>query len=202
DHAAAPPNLGDIAEVEIKLIMRGLTEGGGLGICRAILLADICVFQNIKTFGVGAPQTIFNSVVYHFHKMSGTGGTTIEVTFFGGAGALLAARRGRGGGTSRSQCPKDGIQALDDGFGAANHQAIAAFQSPHPAAGARVHIMETPGGEFVGAPNVVNVIGVATVNDGVVFGEARRQISQSTVYDGGGNHQPRGAGGLSLATKS
>ena len=41
DHAAAPPHFGDVAEVEVVLVVRGVAQRRRLGIDGVRLLADI-----------------------------------------------------------------------------------------------------------------------------------------------------------------
>ncbi len=51
--------------------------------------------------------------------------------------------------------------------------------------------MQALGLERLGAPNVVDIVGVAAVNDDVARLEAARQIVHGLLDHGGGNHHPR-----------
>ena len=62
---------------------------------------------------------------------------------------------------------EDGIEMLDCVLGAADHHAVAAFETPNAAAGSYIDIMDSFGGELFGAANVVNVVGVAAVDEDV-----------------------------------
>ena len=50
---------------------------------------------------------------------------------------------------------------------AADHHAIAALQSPNAAARANVHIMDSLGGELLGAANIVDIIRIAAIDHDV-----------------------------------
>src|SRR5262249_45112437 len=80
----------------------------------------------------------------------------------------------------------------DSGF-PADHLAIAAFKSPDAAAGADVAIVDAFPGEFLGAANVVNVVGIAAIDERVADFEVWQQFVNAGVDDGGRNHQPNGA---------
>ena len=68
---------------------------------------------------------------------------------------------------------EDGIEMLDGAFGAADHHAVAALESPDAAAGAYIHVMNSFGSEFFGAADVVDVVGVAAVDEDVAGFEMR-----------------------------
>src|ERR1700694_5173436 len=91
----------------------------------------------------------------------------MHVAVFGGASEFVASRSARDVAASRRQCFEDRVEALHSFFRAANHHAIAAFQSPDAAAGADVDVVYALGGAEFGAANVIFEIRVATVDDGV-----------------------------------
>ncbi len=57
DHAASAPNFGDIAQVEIILLVLGK-----FGLVR--------VTEDIKAFGIGLHDPVLDSVMHHLHEMS------------------------------------------------------------------------------------------------------------------------------------
>ena len=63
--------------------------------------------------------------------------------------------------------PEDRIEAIDRFLVASDHQAVAAIEAPHAAAGAAIDIVNALGLECFGPPDVVLVEGVAAVDDGV-----------------------------------
>src|SRR5882757_2744601 len=103
DNAAAPPDFGYVGEIEIVLVVFGITQRRGFGIGFMMLLADIGMLKDIEAFCVSGHQPIFDSVVYHFHEMSGARGAAVEITFFGGAACFLASRSTRCITSARSQ---------------------------------------------------------------------------------------------------
>src|SRR5262245_3417502 len=59
DYAAAPPYFGNVRDSELEAMLR--RQRAGIG-----------VLQNVKTFGVGLHQTVFDTVVTNFENMYGT----------------------------------------------------------------------------------------------------------------------------------
>src|SRR5690348_2992217 len=82
---------------------------------------------------------------------------------------------------------------LDDVFFAADHLAIAALEAPDATAGADVDVMNAAWGEFLGAANVVDVVGVAAVDENVAGFEFGGEVVQRCIDHTGGDHQPDSA---------
>ena len=70
---------------------------------------------------------------------------------------------------------EDRVEMLHDIALAADHHAIAALQAPHAAAGADIDVMDPLGVQLLGAANVVDVIGIAAVNQDVA---ATRDVAE------------------------
>jgi hypothetical protein len=87
---------------------------------------------------------------------------------------------------------------LDDVFFAADHLAVAAFESPDAAAGADVDIMDAFGREFLGAANVIDVVRITAIEEDVISGKFGSEIGDGGIDDGRGNHEPDGARLLEL----
>src|ERR1700688_3516314 len=132
-----------------------------------MLLADVGVLQNVESLGVGGHQAVFDAVVDHLDEMAGTRWTTVKVTLFGRAPHFLAARSSRSITTAGSERFEDGIETLYDVIFAANHLAIAALESPNSTARANVDVVNALCGELLGAANIVDVVGVAAVDQDV-----------------------------------
>ena len=79
---------------------------------------------------------------------------------------------------------------LHDVLLAADHHAVATFQAPHTATGAHVHVVDSFGCEFLGALDIVHVIGVSAVDEDVACLEMRQQIGDGLIDDCRRNHQP------------
>ena len=59
------------------------------------------------------------------------------------------------------------VEVLYDRLLAADHHAVAALQTPDATARADVDVVDSLGGEFLRAPDVVHVVGVAAVDEDV-----------------------------------
>ena len=72
DHAAAPPDLGDIGDVEVEAVVRRQR-------------VDIGVLEDVEAFGIGLHQAVFDAVVDHLDEMPGADRAGMDI-------ALLDAR--------------------------------------------------------------------------------------------------------------
>src|SRR5205823_647368 len=117
----------------------------------------------------------------------------VKITFLGGAGGFFAARSARDVAAAGGERLENWIEVLDDFFFAANHLAVAAIKAPDAATGANVAIVNTFRAEFFGTANIVNVIGIAAVDDDVVLFKLGDEIVESCVDNSRGDHQPDGA---------
>jgi hypothetical protein len=82
---------------------------------------------------------------------------------------------------------------LDDSFVAADHQAIAAVQTPDSAAGSAIDVVDALGLELGGAANVVMIVRVAAIDDDVARLQQRLERSQDRIDHGRGYHEPDSA---------
>ena len=102
-----------------------------------------------------------------------------------------------------SQRLENGIQLLDDFLRAADHHAVAAVESPDPAAGADIHVVNTFLLELVGAANVIFEIGVAAVDEDVAGLHALGEgIDGLLGRVAGWDHQPRDCGACPVCRQS
>ena len=129
-HAAAPPDFGDVGEVQIEALLFGKLFAGG-------------VFEDVEAFGIGLHQSVLDAVVHHLDEVSGAGGAAVDIAFFGGAGQLVAARGAGNVAASGSQRFEDRIELLHHFVRAADHHAVAAVESPDAAAGADVDVVDS-----------------------------------------------------------
>src|SRR5882724_1950163 len=201
DNAATAPDFGDVGEIEVVLIVLGIAERRGFGVDFAMRFAGVGVFENVEAFGVGGHQAVFNAIVNHFHEVAGTRRAAVEIAFFGGAGAPFAAGGAVDITATGSECFENGIEVFHDAVFAADHLAVAALEAPDAAAGADVNIVNAFGSEFLGAADVVDVVGVAAVDEDIVLAEFGSEIGDGGVDNRGWNHQPDGTGLLQLADK-
>src|SRR5437870_306479 len=82
------------------------------------------------------------------------------------------------------------IQATHDVRLAADHEAVAALEPEHAAAGAAVHVVEPVAGEPARAIDVVAVVGVPAVDDGVTAREAGGNALERRIDDARRDHEP------------
>ncbi len=85
---------------------------------------------------------------------------------------------------------EDRIEVLDDLLLAADHHAVAALQAPDAAAGSDVHVVDSLCGKFLRPPDVVDVVGIAAVDEDVARLQKRDEIVDALVDDRGRHHQP------------
>ena len=76
---------------------------------------------------------------------------------------------------------------------AADHHAVTALQTPNAAAGSHIDIVNSLLGEILGAPNIVDVVRVAAVDQDVVFLQMWNDLGDRIVHRCRRNHQPDGA---------
>jgi hypothetical protein len=179
----------------------GVAQRRCLGIRSALLLADVGMAQDIQPLRISGHHAILNAVVDHLDEVARATGTAVQIAVFGcAAGLLPAGRAGRGidvGGKSG----KDGINALDDGIIAADHQAVSSLRPPDPTAGACVHIVNAFRLKLGRAADVIVVVRVAAIDDHVVGFEERNDGLQRRIDHSGRYHHPDGAGHFQLARK-
>src|SRR4030088_97873 len=120
--------------------------------------------------------------------MAGTRRAAVEVALFGGAGGVCAAGSARCVAATGRERFENGVEMPDDIVFAADHLAIATLEPPNAAAGADVNVVNAVGGEFLGAANVVDVVGVAAVDHNVARFELRGEVVQGGIDNASGNH--------------
>src|SRR5580692_5566605 len=108
-----------------------------------LLLADIRGAQNSQPFRVGGHDSVFNSVVNHLYKMAGTAGSAVQITLLGGAVDLVAIGSTRYVSDTGRQHHENRIELLHDIVLATKQHAVDSLQTPHAAARAHIHILNT-----------------------------------------------------------
>jgi hypothetical protein len=73
------------------------------------------------------------------------------------------------------------------------------LEAPHAAAGAHVHVVHAPGRQLLRAADVIDVVGVAAVDEDVARLEVRDDGGDGLVHHRGGDHQPDRTGLRELA---
>src|SRR5258706_6223424 len=116
------------------------------------------------------------AVVPHLDEVASGGRAAVKIAFLGGARHLVAAGRAIDVAATGRERFENRIEALHDVRFAANHLAIAAFESPYAAAGADVTTVDSLGGEVFRAADVIDVIRNANIGHGVTGFEFAHQI--------------------------
>ena len=93
------------------------------------------------------------------------------------------ADAGRKGGEDR-------VELLDHRRFAADHQAVAAIQPPDAAAGADVDIVQAVRLQLGRAPQIIVIVGIATIDHNIARRQQRREIRQRRIDHAGRHHQP------------
>src|SRR2546428_2126725 len=190
DHTAAPPHLRDVREIELVLVVFGVAQWRRLSIDRVFLLAHVGGTQHAQPLGVRGHEAVLDPVVHHFDEVAGAVWPAMEIPLLGGASGLFTPRRARYVAHAWSQRGKDWIEVFDYLLLATNHHAVPALQSPDATARSHIYIMDSLRREFLGAPDIVNVIGIAAVDQHVLCLKMGQEIGDSFVHHRRRNHQP------------
>src|SRR5207249_1255315 len=113
----------------------------------------------------------------------------------------FASRCARDNTTTWCERLKGGLQIAYRFSLASNHQAIAAFETPHTTARADINVENSFGLEFLGAPDIVDIVGIASIHDDVALLHLRLETVDSVIDDGCGHHQPNCAWRLQCANQ-
>src|SRR5438128_5380849 len=124
------------------------------------LLAYVGGAQHTQPLRVRGHDAVLDSVVNHFDEMAGAVWPAMQITLFSGASDPFTARRARDIAHAWSQPGKDWIEMLHYVLLAANHHAVTSLQSPDAAARSHVHIVDSFRRAFLGAPDIVDIIGI------------------------------------------
>src|SRR5580692_7077119 len=125
------------------------------------------MLQNVQSFGVGSHQAIFDSIVDHLHEVTCSRWAAVEITFLSRSTNLLAAGSTVDVSAARRERFEDGVEVFHDVQFSANHLAVPALKSPDAAAGADVAIVDAFCRQFFSAADIINVVGISTVDDDV-----------------------------------
>src|SRR6516225_2906291 len=154
DDAAAAPYLGNLGKIKVEAQLLWQPRGAG-------------VLHDVEALGDRLHHAVLDAVVDHFDEMAGAAGAGMQVALLGAPISSLAAGGGWNGPSSRGQRSKDRIEPVHHRRFAADHQAVAAFQSPHAARGANVEVVEAMGRELAGTSDIVLPERVAAIDDRV-----------------------------------
>ena len=124
--------------------------------------------------------------------MPRTVGPAVQVAPLGGAVAVIPARGGLDPSLTGGDGGPDRIQTPDGDILAPDHQAVAAFETPHPATGPAVDVVDPLGGQLLGTMEIVAVVRVAAVDHDVIGIEQFGQLVDGALHVPGRDHDPHG----------
>ena len=131
--------------------------------------------------------------------MAGAVRPAMQIAVFGSAALdFLAAGGARRGIDRRRERRENRIEMLHDLRLAADHLTEAALEAPYAAAGARIDVVNSLRRQRFGAPDVVDVVRIAAVNDDVVALESAREIGDRLLDHRRRHHHPCDARQLEL----
>src|SRR5262249_50023644 len=127
--------------------------------------------------------------------------SAVEIALFCGADSFFAAGSAWNIAATRSERFKNGVEVFDDFVFAADHLAVAAFESPDATAGADVNVVNALRLELFCTASIVDVIGIAAVNEDVAGFEFGEELFDRSVDDRSRHHQPNRARLLQFLNK-
>ena len=195
---AAAPHLRDLRDVDVVLVVLRVAQRGGLGVDLLGVRPGVGVLDDAQTLRDRGHHPVLDPVVDHLHEVAGAARPAVEVAVLRGAVGAGASRRGLDAALARRDGAEDRVEAGHRGVVAADHEAVAAVEPPHAAAGAAVDVVHALLLALRGAVDVVVVIGVAAVDDGVVGAHQREQLVDGLLHDPGRDHDPDVAGRVEL----
>src|SRR5262249_756261 len=125
----------------------------------------------------------------------------MQVTFFGGALSLLPSRRAVYVAAPPHEPLEYRIQLLTAFPRPPAHAAVATVETPDAAAGSHIDVVNPLRFQLACAANVVDVVGVSSVDDDVIGAQPRGQVRKRTVDDCCRPHKPDGARRCELVNK-
>ena len=87
DHAAAPPHLGYLADIDVVLVVLGVPQRRRLGVDGALRVADIGVVEDVEPLGVGGHDAVLDAVVDHLDEVPRAVRPAVQVALLGRARA-------------------------------------------------------------------------------------------------------------------
>ncbi len=141
DHTATTPQLRNLRDIEVILIVFRITQWRSFRIRRSFELSFVCVMQDVESFSVCRHQAILDPVVNHLYEVTRARCAAVQVAFGRCACTGWPSGRRRRRIASGRERLEDRIEKRDHIFLAANHLAITALESPHAATRSNVNIM-------------------------------------------------------------
>src|SRR5206468_2974908 len=126
-------------------------------------------------------DAVFDAVVNHLDEMACTVRSAVEVALLGRTGRVIASRRAFDVANARGEARKNRVETLYRRRLATDHHAIAALKSPDAATRADVDVVNALRRKLFRAPNIVDVVRVAAIDQDVAGLDERQEIGDGLV---------------------
>jgi hypothetical protein len=126
----------------------------------------------------------------HLHEVSGAIWAAMQITVLGLGRLAGGAWGARCCIDARGEGLEDRVEMFYHIILTADHVAVAALQTPDAAADADIDIVDALGFQFVGAADVVVIVGIAAIDQDVAGLHQRHDGLEFLVDDGGRQHEP------------
>ena len=192
DHAAAPPDLGDVGAGRGRT---GSAPGSRSGVVSASrpcgCLPTFGVLQDVAALGVRGHEAVLDAVVDHLHEVARRRRAAVQVAVLGGAAEPLAAGRARDGARRRAPARRRSDRAASRRRVRRRSSGSSRVRGRRRRRWCRSRRSGCrSAAEPLGAIDVVAVVGVAAVDDDVPRLEQGGQCLERSVYRGRRDHEP------------
>ena len=123
--------------------------------------------KDIKPFGIGSHDPIFNSVMNHFHEVACARRPAVKVSLLCSSLGLFPAGGAGDVAHSRSQALKYRIEMFHGLFRTADHQAVAPIEPPGSPARSNIQIVNAFGEKRLGTADVIDIVRVPSVDEDI-----------------------------------
>src|SRR6266699_39225 len=131
------------------------------------MLSDIGMTKDVQTFCISCHDSVFDAIVNHLDEVASPVWPAVEVALLGRSSNFLTTGSARCRVNAGGQNGEDRVKMLHHSFLTADHQAVTTLQAPDSSTRSNVNIMNTPGFELGSAPDIIVIVGIATVDDDV-----------------------------------
>ena len=161
--------------------------------CPSASFGAPALLQDVEALGHRLHHAVLDAVVDHLDEMAGAARPGMEVALLDAGVAAVAPAGRRDVAAAGRERLEDRVEPPHGRRLAADHQAVAALEPPHPAARADVEVGEAAFGERPGAAHVVLPERVAAVDDRVAGREqTAERLDRPLGRLARGQHHPDG----------
>ena len=114
----------------------------------------------------------------------------MQIALFGRPVKPLASRSTWYVASSGGQSREDAVQVFDGVCLATDHHAVAALQTPDSTARSHVDVVNPLRCQFLGPTDIINVVGISSVDEDVVRPKMRQKVGNALIHHGRRDHQP------------